>query len=74
MSMVFLFAILKPVFRHEIKMQISVYFETYENVIQSTPMAGFSFGFTEGSFFQLNYQKHLRSVATDLIRYKQKMN
>ena len=30
-------------------------------------MADFSFGFTEGSFLLLNGQKHLRSVAEDLI-------
>ena len=30
-------------------------------------MAGFSFGLTEGSFLQINSQKHLRSVAKDLI-------
>ena len=35
-------------------------------------MAEFSFGLTEGSFLQLNGQKHLRSVAEDLISYKQK--
>ena len=35
-------------------------------------MAEFSFGCTEGSFFQLNGQKHLRSVAEDLISNKQK--
>ena len=35
-------------------------------------MAEFSFGFTEGSFLQLNGQKHLRSVAEDLISNKQK--
>ena len=35
-------------------------------------MAGFSFGFTEGSFLLLNGQKHLRSVAEDLISNKQK--
>ena len=35
-------------------------------------MADFSFGFTEGSFLQLNGQKHLRSVAEDLISNKQK--
>ena len=35
-------------------------------------MAEFSFGFTEGSFLQLNDQKHLRSVAEDLISNKQK--
>ena len=40
-------------------------------VIQSTPIAEFSFGFTEGTFLQLNGQKHLRSVAEDLIRHKQ---
>ena len=62
-------AILKPVFRHEIRRQMSVYFET---VIQSTPMGNFSFGFTEGSFLLLNGQKHLRSVAEDLISKEQK--
>ena len=35
-------------------------------------MAEFSFGFTEGSFLQLNCQKHFRSVAADLISNKQK--
>ena len=35
-------------------------------------MAEFSFGFTEDSFLQLNGQKHLRSVAEDLINDKQK--
>ena len=35
-------------------------------------MAGFSFGFTEGSFLPLNGKKHLRSVAKDLISKKQK--
>ena len=35
-------------------------------------MVEFSFGFTEGSFLQLNGQKHLRSVAEDLINNKQK--
>ena len=34
-------------------------------------MAEFSFG-TEGSFLQLNDQKHLRSVVEDLISNKQK--
>ena len=51
---------------------MSVYFETEQTVIQSPPMAEFSFGFTEGSFLQLNGQKHLRSVAEDLISNKQK--
>ena len=35
-------------------------------------MAESSYGFTEGSFLQLNGQKHLRSVAEDLISNKQK--
>ena len=35
-------------------------------------MADFSFGFTKGSFLLLNGQKHLRSVAEDLISNKQK--
>ena len=35
-------------------------------------MAEYSFGFTEGSFLQLNGQKHLRSVASDSISKKQK--
>ena len=48
---------------------MSVYFETYQTVIQSTPMAEFSFGFTEGSFLQLNGRKHLISVE-DLISNK----
>ena len=34
-------------------------------------MVDFSFGFTEGSFFLLNGQKHLRSVAEDLLSNKQ---
>ena len=51
---------------------MSVYFETQQTVIQSTPMAGFRFGFTEGSFLLLNGQKHLRSVAEDLTSNKQK--
>ena len=35
-------------------------------------MAEFSFGFTKRSFFLLDSQKHLRSVAEDLISNKQK--
>ena len=35
-------------------------------------MADFNFGFNEGSFLLLNSQKHLRSVAEDLISNKQK--
>ena len=35
-------------------------------------MADFSFGFTEGSFLLLNGQKHLRSVAEELVSNKQK--
>ena len=35
-------------------------------------MADFSFSFIEGSFVLLNHQKHLRSVAEDLISNKQK--
>ena len=34
-------------------------------------MGDFSFGFTEGSFLLLKSQKHLRSVAEDLISNKQ---
>ena len=34
-------------------------------------MAAFSVGFTEGSFLQLNGQKHLKSVAEDLISKKE---
>ena len=49
-----------------------VHFETYQAVIQSKPMAEFSFGFTEGSFLLLNGRKHLRSVAEDLTSNKQK--
>ena len=49
-----------------------VYFETWQTVVQSTPMADFSFGFTEGSFLLLNGQKHLRSVAEYSISNKQK--
>ena len=51
---------------------MSVYFETLQTVIQSTPMADFSFGFAEGSFLLLNGQKHWRSVPEDLISNKQK--
>ena len=51
---------------------MSVYFETYETVIQSTSMADFSFGFTEGSFLLLNGQKRLMSVAEDLTDNKKK--
>ena len=36
-------------------------------------MAEFSFGFTVGSFLQLNGEKHSRSVAEDLISDKQKI-
>ena len=53
-------------FRHEIRRQTSVYFETKQTVITSTPMAEFGFGLAEGSFLQLNGQKHLRSVAEGL--------
>ena len=35
-------------------------------------MTEFSFGLTEGSFLQLHGQKHLRSVAENLISNKQK--
>ena len=56
---------------HEIRRQLSVYFETYQTVIQSTSMADLSFGFTKGSFLMLN-QKHLISVAEDLRSNKQK--
>ena len=38
---------------------MSVYFETYQTIIQS--MADFSLSITEGSFLLLNGQKHLRS-------------
>ena len=65
-------AILKPVFKHEIRRQMSVYFETQQTVLQSTPMADFSFGFAEVSSLLLNGQKHLRSVPEDLISNKQK--
>ena len=51
---------------------MSVYFENEQSVTQSSPMADFSFGFTEGSFLLLNGQKHLRSVAEDLVSNKQK--
>ena len=51
---------------------MSAYFETWQTVIQSTPMADFSFGFTEDSFLLSNGQKHLRSVAEDLRSNKQK--
>ena len=50
---------------------MSVYFETQQTVIQSTPVAEFSFGFAEGSFLLLTGLKHLRSVAEDLISNKQ---
>ena len=50
---------------------MSRYIDTKQTVIQSTLMAEFSFGFTEGSFLQLNGQKQLRSVAEDLISNKQ---
>ena len=62
-------ATLSPVFRHEIRRQMSVYLETQQTVTQSKTMAQFSFGFTEGSFLQLNGQKLLRSQ--DLISNKQ---
>ena len=51
---------------------MSVYFETYQTLIQSTPMDNFSFGFTEDRFLLFNGQKHLRSVAEDLISDNQK--
>ena len=51
---------------------MTVYFETLQIVIQSTPTADFSFGFTEDSFLLLNGQKHLRSVTEDLTSNKQK--
>ena len=51
---------------------MSVYIETWQTVIQSTPMVDFSFGFTEGGFLLLNGQKHLRSVAEDLKSFKRK--
>ena len=51
---------------------MSVYFETLQTVIQSTPMADFSFGFTEGSFLLLNGQEYWRLVAEDLLSNKQK--
>ena len=35
-------------------------FETSVNVIQSAPMADFSFGFTEGSLLLQTGSKHLR--------------
>ena len=57
--------------RSVIRRQISVYFETQQTVIHSTLMADFGFGFTKGSFLLLNSQKHLRSVAEDLISNKQ---
>ena len=41
-------------------------------VMQSTPVADFSFSFAEDSFLLLNGQKHLRSVTEDLTRKKQK--
>ena len=51
---------------------MSVYFETWQTLIQSTPMDDFSFWFTEGSFLLLNSQEHLKSIAEDLINNKQK--
>ena len=51
---------------------MSVYFETQQSIIQYTPTADFSFGFTEGSFLLLNGQKHLRTIAENLISNKQK--
>ena len=51
---------------------MSAHFESQQSVIQPTPIAGFSFGFTEGSSLMLNGQKHLRSIAEDLISNKQK--
>ena len=66
-----LFAFLKSAFRHEMRRQMSVYFELGK-LIQSTPLADFSFGFTEGSFLLLNSQKRSRSVAEDLISNNQK--
>ena len=62
-------ATLRPVFRHEIRRQMSVYLETQRTVTQSKTMAQFSFGFTDGSFLQLNGQKLLRSE--DSISSKQ---
>ena len=46
---------------------MSVYFETKQNAIQYTHMAGF----TECTFLLLNDQKYLRSAAEDLISNKQ---
>ena len=51
---------------------MSVYFETYQIVIQSTSMADFRFGLPEGSFLPLNGQKHFMSVAEDSTSNKQK--
>ena len=51
---------------------MSVYFETWQTVIQSTSMVDLSFGFTEGSFLLVKGQRHLMSVAKDLISNKQK--
>ena len=53
---------------------MSVYFETYQTLIRSTPMGDFSFGFTEDRFLLFNGQKHLRSVAEDLVSDNQKKN
>ena len=47
---------------------VSIYFETLQTVIQSTPMTDFSFDLTESSFLLLNSRKNLRSVVEDLIR------
>ena len=44
---------------------MAVHLETQQTVTQSKTMVQFSFGFTDGSFLQLNGQKLLRSE--DLI-------
>ena len=49
---------------------MSVHFEIYQTVIQSTPMVDFSSGFIEGSFLLLNGQKTLEISS---IRLKVQM-
>ena len=66
-----LFAILKMVFTHEIRRQMLACFETLANVIQSAPMADFTFGSIKGSFLLRTGQKHLRSLSEDRISNSQ---
>ena len=44
---------------HEIRRQMSVYFETKQTAVQSTLMDELMFGFTVGSVLQLNGKKTL---------------